>query len=70
VIHCAPGDNIEHVDVGLTDGARHEIDLAAYVLTDRPIIHALTRAADRGVKVRVYLDGHPARRARANQGLP
>ena len=31
--------------------------MAAYVLTDWPIIQALTRAADRGVKVRIYLDG-------------
>jgi len=45
--------------VALIDGARQEIDMAAYVLTDWPIMHALTR--DRGVKVRVYLDGHPAR---------
>jgi hypothetical protein len=34
-----------------------EIDMAAYVLTDWPIMQALTRAADRGVKVRIYLDG-------------
>jgi phosphatidylserine/phosphatidylglycerophosphate/cardiolipin synthase-like enzyme len=31
--------------------------MAAYVLTDWPITQALTRAADRGVKVRIYLDG-------------
>jgi phosphatidylserine/phosphatidylglycerophosphate/cardiolipin synthase-like enzyme len=31
--------------------------MAAYVLTDWPIMQALTRAADRGVKVRIYLDG-------------
>jgi phosphatidylserine/phosphatidylglycerophosphate/cardiolipin synthase-like enzyme len=43
--------------VALIDGAQHEIDLAAYVLTDWPVIQALTRAADRGVKVRIYLDG-------------
>jgi phosphatidylserine/phosphatidylglycerophosphate/cardiolipin synthase-like enzyme len=30
---------------------------AAYVLTDWPVIQALTRAADRGVNVRIYLDG-------------
>jgi phosphatidylserine/phosphatidylglycerophosphate/cardiolipin synthase-like enzyme len=30
--------------------------MAAYVLTDWPILQALTRAADRGVKVRIYLD--------------
>jgi len=44
------------VDVALVDTARHEIDLAAYVLTDWPVIQALTRAANRGVKVHVYLD--------------
>ena len=36
---------------------RHEIYIAAYVITDRAILQALTRAADRGVKVRIYLDG-------------
>jgi phosphatidylserine/phosphatidylglycerophosphate/cardiolipin synthase-like enzyme len=56
-IHYAPAENLEHVDVALIDGAEHEIDLAAYVLTDWPIMQALTRAADRGVKVRIYLDG-------------
>jgi phosphatidylserine/phosphatidylglycerophosphate/cardiolipin synthase-like enzyme len=57
VIHYAPAENLEHVDVALIDRAKHEIDMAAYVLTDWPIIQALTRAADRGVKVRIYLDG-------------
>jgi phosphatidylserine/phosphatidylglycerophosphate/cardiolipin synthase-like enzyme len=57
VIHYAPVENLEHIDVALIDGARHEIDMAAYVLTDWPVIQALTRAADRGVKVRIYLDG-------------
>ena len=41
----------------LIDRAEHEIDLVAYVLTDWPVMQALTRAADRGVKVRIYLDG-------------
>jgi phosphatidylserine/phosphatidylglycerophosphate/cardiolipin synthase-like enzyme len=45
------------VDVALIDTAKREIDFAAYVLTDWPVIQALTRAADRGVKVRIYLDG-------------
>jgi phosphatidylserine/phosphatidylglycerophosphate/cardiolipin synthase-like enzyme len=30
---------------------------AAYVLTDWPVMQALTRAADRGVAIRIYLDG-------------
>src|SRR5580700_56894 len=51
VIHYAPGENLEHVDVALIDRAEHEIDMAAYVLTDWPVMQALTRAADRGVKV-------------------
>jgi phosphatidylserine/phosphatidylglycerophosphate/cardiolipin synthase-like enzyme len=41
----------------LIDRAEHEIDMAAYVLTDWPILQALTRAADRGVAIRIYLDG-------------
>ena len=43
--------------MALIDRAEHEIDMAAYVLTDWPILQALTRTADRGVKVRIYLDG-------------
>jgi phosphatidylserine/phosphatidylglycerophosphate/cardiolipin synthase-like enzyme len=57
IIHYAPGANLEHVDVALIDRAEHEIDMAAYVLTDWPVIQALTRAADRGVAIRIYLDG-------------
>jgi phosphatidylserine/phosphatidylglycerophosphate/cardiolipin synthase-like enzyme len=57
VIHYAPGKNLEYIDVALIDRAEREIDMAAYVLTDWPILQALTRAADRGVKVRIYLDG-------------
>jgi phosphatidylserine/phosphatidylglycerophosphate/cardiolipin synthase-like enzyme len=37
--------------------AEHSIDMAAYILTDWPVMQALARAAGRGVKVRVYLDG-------------
>jgi hypothetical protein len=41
VIHYAPTENLEHIDVALIDVARHEIDMAAYVLTDWPILQAL-----------------------------
>jgi PLD-like domain len=61
-------ENLEHMDVALIDGAKHDIDLAAYVLTDWPVIQALTRAADRGVKVRIYLDG--TRAAEAEDAKP
>jgi phosphatidylserine/phosphatidylglycerophosphate/cardiolipin synthase-like enzyme len=39
------------------DTAKQEIDVAADVLTDWPVIRLLKRAAERGVRVRVYLDG-------------
>jgi hypothetical protein len=44
-IHYAPAENLEHVDVELIDSAQHEIDFAAYVLTDWPVVQALTRFA-------------------------
>ncbi len=56
-IHYAPAENLEKIDVALIDQARASIDMAAYVLTDWPVLQALTRAADRGVKLRIYLDG-------------
>jgi phosphatidylserine/phosphatidylglycerophosphate/cardiolipin synthase-like enzyme len=56
-VHYAPAENLEHIDVTLIGSAKDEIDFAAYVLTDWPIMQALTRAADRGVRVRIYLDG-------------
>src|ERR1700730_13848339 len=56
-IHYAPAENLEQIDIELIDTAKREIDFAAYVLTDWPVIQALTRAADRGVGVRIYLDG-------------
>jgi phosphatidylserine/phosphatidylglycerophosphate/cardiolipin synthase-like enzyme len=56
--------------VALIDRAEHEIDLAAYVLTDWPVMEALTRAADRGVKVRIYLDGTQLAEAASMAWLP
>jgi phosphatidylserine/phosphatidylglycerophosphate/cardiolipin synthase-like enzyme len=57
-IDYAPAENLELIDMALIDSAKHEIDLAAYVPTDWPAMQALTRATDRGVKVRIYLDGN------------
>jgi len=56
-IQYAPAENLGHVDVALIDSAKREVDLAAYVLTDWPVMQALTRVADRDVRVRIYLDG-------------
>jgi phosphatidylserine/phosphatidylglycerophosphate/cardiolipin synthase-like enzyme len=56
-LYYGPADGFETVDARLIEGARRSIDMAAYVLTDRALATALRRAASRGVKVRVYLDG-------------
>ncbi len=56
LIHYAPFENLERVDVSLIDKAQYQIDIAAYVLTDWPVMFALLRAAERGVKVRIYMD--------------
>jgi len=52
--HFAPAEDLEAIDVALIDAARTSIDMAAYVLTDRPVIRALTRASERGVRVRLF----------------
>jgi phosphatidylserine/phosphatidylglycerophosphate/cardiolipin synthase-like enzyme len=52
--HFAPGENLEKLDVQLIDTAGETIDMAAYVLTDVAVIEALTLAAERGVRVRIY----------------
>lgn len=57
IVHYAPVENLEHLDVALLDRAERKIDIAAYVLTDWPVISALIRAAERGVRVRVYIWG-------------
>ena len=49
VIHYAPAENLEHIDVALIDSARHEIDFAAYVLTDWPVMQALPDAAKKAM---------------------
>lgn len=56
-VFYGPGAGVEAIDARLIANARRSIDMAAYVLTDRALLSALGRAAMRGVKVRVYLDG-------------
>jgi len=62
VIHYGPGDNFETIDVGLIREAARQIDMAAYVLTDRAVIDELREAAERGVKVRIWRDASEAAR--------
>ena len=55
-IHYAPAENLERVDVDLLRSAHTKIDMAAYSLTDWPVIDALIDAHRRGVVVRIVLD--------------
>ena len=55
-IHYAPEENLELVDARVIGGAELSIDMAAYVLSDRRIIDALTAASERDVVVRIYFD--------------
>ncbi len=55
-IYYGPSDDFDRVDPGLIAKARRNIDMAAYVLTQRLVIDALEAAVRRGVKLRLYLD--------------
>ena len=66
-IHYAPAENLERIDVALIDRAEHAVDMAAYVLTDVPVIEALTRAAQRGAAVRILLDREQFEHARESE---
>lgn len=55
-IHYSPIENLERLDVVLIDEAETSLDVAAYILTDRPVIDALILAKERGVTLRILLD--------------
>lgn len=55
-IHYSPVENLERVDVALIATAERTIDIAAFVLSDHPVIAALNYASARGVEVRIVLD--------------
>jgi phosphatidylserine/phosphatidylglycerophosphate/cardiolipin synthase-like enzyme len=45
--------------VRFIDGSKQTLDVAMYLLSDRPVVTALENAAKRGVHVRVMLEEHP-----------
>ena len=55
-IHYAPAENLEPYDVALIDRARRTIDMAAYLLSGKPVMEALERAARRSVIIRIQTD--------------
>jgi phosphatidylserine/phosphatidylglycerophosphate/cardiolipin synthase-like enzyme len=61
-IAYGPGHGFETIDLDLIGRAKDRIDMAAYVLSDQRIIEALSAAAERGVRIRIYLDPEQFRR--------
>lgn len=57
-----PAPGFETLDPELIGQARKNIDMAAYVLSDQRVIEALSAAASRGVRVRLYCDPEQFRR--------
>ena len=67
--HSAPAENLERIDIAQIATARQTIDFAAFVLTDWAIMDALRAAAQRGVGVRLLLDGSQFERNGRPQAL-
>jgi phosphatidylserine/phosphatidylglycerophosphate/cardiolipin synthase-like enzyme len=65
-IAYGPGDGFDAIDPDLIKQATSRIDMAAYVLSDQKIIEALSEAATRGVRIRLYFDAEQFRRIGAN----
>jgi len=55
-LHYSPAENLEAIDVATIDQAGETLDVAAYVLTDVAVIEAMTNAAERGVKLRIFAE--------------
>jgi phosphatidylserine/phosphatidylglycerophosphate/cardiolipin synthase-like enzyme len=51
-----PDTGIRPLALELVDGARTELDLELFVLTDAAVVHALQHAHARGVRIRLLLD--------------
>ncbi len=54
--HYSPTENLERYDLALLHSARRNIDLCGFSFTDEAVGNAIVAAAERGVRVRVYLD--------------
>jgi len=57
VIHYAPSENLESIDLQQLADAKGHLDIAMYAFTDRSIAQELVRLADLGIAIRIYRDG-------------
>jgi phosphatidylserine/phosphatidylglycerophosphate/cardiolipin synthase-like enzyme len=64
--------SVERASLEMIDGARpgDKLDMAMFYLSDRDIIKALKRAAERGVSLRVLLDPNKDAFGRKKNGVP
>lgn len=59
-VYFSPNGGCENRIVELINGARDSIDIAMYTFTNSKIARALVMAYERGVRIRVLLDGQEA----------
>jgi HKD family nuclease len=59
-VFFSPEGGARDAILGEMENAKYEINVAMYVLTDRELSNALISAKERGVKVKVLLDGKSA----------
>ena len=52
----SPGGGVRDAIIEEIRGAKQQIDVAMYILTDRELSNAIVDASNRGVEVRVILD--------------
>ncbi len=56
-VYFSPNGGTEEALVEILDGARHKLCIAVYYFTSRSLAKAVLRAHERGVKIRVIIDG-------------
>ena len=56
-VYFSPEGGAEEALVEILDGARQEVCIAVYFFTSRPLAKAVLKAHERGVKIRVIIDG-------------
>src|ERR1700749_355359 len=62
-------DHIDQQIIALMDRSHQSMDMALYEFSSRPLEQALSRAADRGVHIRLVLDPHIAEEKKTVAGL-
>ena len=67
-IYYGPAPGFDQIDIQLINRARQRIDFALYSISNAGVIEALSDAAKRGVKLRIYIE--PSQRGMFDSKLP